>query len=199
MTATDPTTTRFKRRTALRVVGLLAGLAAVKGVGRALVGSHMPAGAAPGGPWQALTPATAATATHAALALHGDHGRRAFAEGRWRPADDVDRLLMQLAHDQRQALIGALRLIEEWTPGWRGFSGLEPAAQHAALESWRTSRLALRRSIWGFLHAATRSSFADTAPGWAWLGYPGPCRGDVGYAGRLPGQSVTFVWDERVP
>ncbi len=190
---------KMKRRVLLRTVAILGGLVALKGIGRAIVGTAPPTAAPIGGPWQVLTATAAATVTHVALALHGQPGRRAFAEGDWRPADDVDRLLSGLPADQRKALLGAIRLVEEWTPGWHGLSGLSPARQLDALESWRSSRLALRRSVWGFLHAATRSSFADSAYGWAWMGYPGPCRDDVGYAGRMPGQSVAFAWDERVP
>ena len=197
--AAEVATPGLRRRALLRTVAVLGGLAAIKGIGRAVIGTVPPAGPTIGGPWQILTPTAAATITHVALALLGEPGQRAFAERGWRPADGVDRLLGGLAPDQQKALLGAIRLVEEWTPGWYGLSGLSPASQHAALESWRTSRLALRRSVWGFLHAATRSSFADSTYGWSWIGYPGPCRTDVGYAGRAPGQSVAFVWDERVP
>lgn len=189
----------LRRRPFLRGLALLGGLALLKGAGRAVVGVPAPEGPTAGGPWTALDERTATTVTHVALALHGERGREAFAGGRWRPADDVDRLLGALAADQRKALVGAIRLLEEWTPGWRGFSALDPEAQTRALEGWRTSRLAVRRSIWGFLHAATRSSYADSPAGWAHMGYPGPCRGDVGYPGRMPGQSVAFDWDPRVP
>lgn len=189
----------LQRRPLLRGLTLLGGLALLKGAGRAVVGIPAPEGSTPGGPWTTLDRRTATTVTHVALVLHGEPGRAAFAGRRWRPADDVDRLLSALAVDQRRALVGAIRLLEEWTPGWRGFSALPPDAQSRALEGWRTSRLAVRRAIWGFLHAATRSSYADSPAGWAQMGYPGPCRGDVGYPGRMPGQSVAFEWDPRVP
>ena len=122
--AAEVATPGLRRRALLRTVAVLGGLAAIKGIGRAVVGTVPPAGPTIGGPWQILTPTAAATITHVALALLGEPGQRAFAERGWRPADGVDRLLGGLAPDQQKALLGAIRLVEEWTPGWYGLSGL---------------------------------------------------------------------------
>ena len=108
----------------------------------------------------------------------------------------VDGMFGNLAPDQRQALGMGIHLLEEWTVGLTGFSRLSRDNQVAFLAGWRTSRLALHRTVWGALHAMTVSSFAAVEAGSKTLmGHPGPCVG----TGRPPGQTALFVWDEAVP
>lgn len=178
---------------ALTVLGV-GGLAAVKVCGRLLVGAADPAFPPGPAPLQHLSPRQAAIATAAALAMVGPAAEAAYLAKRWQPAAGVDGLLDLLYPDQR-ALIGlGLNLLEEWTLGLRGFSSWDRPTQRAFLDDWRTSPLGLKRSIWGFLHAATCSSFSGTEAGWELVGYPGPCVGR-----RAPGQSALVDWDEAVP
>lgn len=177
---------------AATVLGV-AGLAALKVGGRWFVGVP-----APSRPLPALTHLDAwraGTVVAAALAMVGPRGEAAYEAGRWDPAADVDRLLGGLAADQRDQLLLALRLFEEWTVGLDGFSSWDRETQRSTLAAWRTSRLGLQRSVWSFLHAACGSSFSGIEAGWEAMDYPGPCVG----TGRAPGQSAAFDWDEAVP
>lgn len=154
--------------------------------------------AAPGRPLPVLThlaPRQAATVTAAALAMVGPRGEAAYNAGRWEPVADVDALLGRLPADQRDQLTLALTLFEEWTVGLSGFSSWDRATQQQTLAAWRTSRLGLQRSVWGFLHAACCSSFSGSDAGWEAMAYPGP---NVG-TDRPPGQTIPFDWDEAVP
>lgn len=187
-------TRRLRRRDflAASVLGVGA-LAAFKVGGRWAIGVAAPGRATPALPH--LSARHAATVTAAALALVGPRGEAAYAAGRWDPATDVDGLLARLPADQRDQLVLALTLFEEWTLGLTGFSSWDRATQRATLAAWRTSRLGLQRSVWGFLHAACASSFSGCEAGWEAMAYPGPCVS----TGRPPGQTVAFDWDEAVP
>lgn len=187
--------TRPLRRRDLLAASVLgvAALAALKAGGRWVAGVRVPARPLPA--LTHLSPRAASTVTAAALAMVGPRGEAAYEAGRWEPAADVDQLLGRLAADQRDQLLLALGLFEEWTLGWQGFSAWDRQTQRDTLAAWRTSSLGLQRSVWGFLHAATCSSFSGSEVGWEAMGYPGPCVG----TGRPPGQLVAFAWDEGVP
>lgn len=190
----------LRRRDLLRgAVALVAGYAVLKAGVRVFGGPTTPALTRDPARLRVLTPALEAVVTAAALAFNGDPGEEAYAAGSWDPAADVDALLSALAPDQAGLLCVAIRLFEEWTPGLTGFSGLDRADQVAKLAAWRTGRLALQRSVWGFLHAASTSSFAGSDAGWALVGYPGPCVPGPRGPGRMPGQRARFTWDESVP
>ena len=79
------------------------------------------------------------------------------------PAADVDAILGRLPADQAKLLGIALHLFENGRFGFRGFSRLTADQQERHLQAWRTGSLALQRSTWGFLHAATASSFSNCA------------------------------------
>ena len=167
---------RLRRRDflALSVLGM-GGLIGVKVGGRYLVGVQAPVRALPA--LTHLSTRHAATITAAALAMVGPAAEAAYGAGVWDPAADVDNLMGRLAQDQRSQLAIGLTLFEEWTLGLSGFSAWSREAQRAHLARWRTSSLAVHRSIWGFLHAACCSSFSGTEAGWQVMDYPGPTRG----------------------
>lgn len=146
-----------------------------------------------------LSGALDAVVTAAAIAFNGLPGEAAYHDQGWDPAADVDALLGRVAPDQARLLCVAIRLLEEWTPGLTGFSGLSHEAQVEKLAAWRVSGLALQRSVWSFLHAACCSSFAGHAAGWALVDYPGPCVPGPSGPGRTPGQTAAYLWDEAVP
>lgn len=184
----------LRRRDFLALSALgVGGLAALKVGGRWAIGVTSPARLVPA--LSHLSARQAAIVTAAALAMVGPRGEAAYAAGAWDPAGDTDALLGRLAADQRDQLGLALHLFEEWTWGLTGFTSWSRAEQRATLAAWRTSRLGLKKSVWGFLHAATCSSFSGTPAGWAAMAYPGPCVG----TGRPPGQTASFDWDEAVP
>jgi hypothetical protein len=176
---------------ALSVAGV-AGLALLKVGGRALLGVTPPKRVRS---YTHLSARQAATITAAGLAFVGPAGDAAYSAGDWDPAEGMDQMLALLAPDQRGQIGMAVLLLEEWTLGLSGFSSWSRDAQLALLASWRTSSLALHRTIWGLLHAATCSTFSGTEAGWVVMDYPGPCVG----AGRPPGQTAAFEWDEIVP
>lgn len=127
----------------------------------------------------------------------GRAGRAALAAG-WDVAAGVDRLLGGLAPDQRRLLGVGLHLLEEWSLSPRGFSARGLEEREAWLGAWAVGN-PTQRGIWGFLHAAICSAFASDEAGWAHMGYPGPCVAGAGGAGRPPGQSALYTWDEAVP
>ncbi len=188
---------KLRRRDFLKAgVAGLAGLAALK------VGARVLWGAAPGPaplPLSRLHHLSArqeAIVTAVALAMVGPAAAPAYIAGDWDPAGHVDNVMSGLAPDQAQALGLGIHLLEEWTLGVTGFSRLSTENQVAFLAGWRTSSLALKRTVWGALHAATVSSFSAVDAGSKGLmGHPGPCLG----TGRPPGQTVQFEWDEAVP
>ncbi len=187
---------RLRRRDflALSVVGV-GGAALIKVGGRWVIGASDPPGSPDLSGLLHLSQRQARIVTAAALAMVGPAAEEAFVQGKWSPARGVDDLLGRLASDQRSQLGVALHLLEEWTVGLRGFSSWSREDQRALLARWRTSSLGLHRSVWGFLHAATASTFSGSEAGWEVMGYPGPCVG----LGRSPGQTAIFEWDERVP
>jgi hypothetical protein len=56
----------------------------------------------------------------------------------------------------------------------RPFTHLSPEAQDAALESWRRSRLLVRRSGYQALRKLTQMAHYENPSVWGQLGYPGP-------------------------
>jgi len=120
------------------------------------------------------------------------HVARAFLEGVL-PADPVQQRAALAAFLQRvDVLVGALPpharqelsqllALLATSPGRRGLAGLEadwPAATiaqlQAALQSMRTSSLALRQQAYHALHDITGAAYFSDASTWAVLGYPGP-------------------------
>lgn len=190
----------IRRRDLLKVpVGLVGAYALLKLGVRGVVGPAPPPGGDIVASLEHLSPRQARIVTAAALAMVGPSAEAAFLSGRWKPAQDFDRLLSGMAPDQRAVVGIGLQLFEEWTWGMKGFSGSTREVQLAQLAKWRSSGLAIQRSIWGVLHAATCSSFSGTEAGWEVMGYPGPCLAQATRPGRPPGQSAVFEWDERVP
>lgn len=193
-TATPPP--RLRRRDFLKFGALALGAYGLGKAGFGLLGGPAPAHREK---LSHLSPKQAAIVTAAAGAIVGAAGRQALTQGAWSPAADVDEMLDRMAPDQRGMLGIGLHLVENATWGLRGFTSLPPERQEAHLDAWRTSGVALKRGIWGFLHAATATSFASTGAGWKAMGYPGPCVAANGAPGRPPGQSAAYTWDEKVP
>ncbi len=188
------TNRKLQRRDFLKLTVLgVASIAAIKVGGRALIGASAPPRPLP--KLTHLSPRQAATVTAAALVMVGPAAKQAYLDGDWEPTEFIDDVFGRLPADQRQSLGMALILFEEWTLGLTGFSGWDADTQRRVLASWRTSDMGLKRSVWGFLHAATCSSFSGSPAGWQVMGYPGPVVGGT----RMPGQSATFTWDEAVP
>lgn len=194
--APDDTLPRFRRRDFLRLGALALAAYGLGKTGLALRGSSALADTPS---LRFLSAKQAAIVAAAAAGIVGPAGAAALAQGAWNPAADVDDMLGRMAPDQRGMLGVALHLFENATWGLRGFTALSPERQIAHLAAWQTSGLALKRSIWGFLHAATATSFASTEAGWRVMGYPGPCVAAGGSQGRAPGQSALYAWDEKVP
>lgn len=188
---------RLRRRDFLLAgVAGLGGLAAIKVGGRLLWGAAVPEVSYPADRLVHLSRRQEAVLVAVALAMVGPSAEQAYLSGAWDPAAHVDKTFDKLAPDQRLAFGMGIHLLEEWTWGLTGFSGRTREQQVAFLASWRTSSLALHRTIWGVLHSATSSSFAAVEAGSRGLmGHPGPCVG----TGRAPGQTARFTWDEGVP
>lgn len=192
--------TDLRRRDFLKAAVLAAGAYATVKIGvRLFVGPSPPLRQHDPQRLAVLSTRQEAIVTAVALAMVGPAAEMAYEGERWDPAAGVDRLLAGMALDQQQRLGLALHLLEEWTPGLVGFSGLDRPDQRAMLHRWSTSGLELQRSVWGFLHAATCSSFSAVEAGWEVMGYPGPCVAGQAGAGRPPGQTARFQWDEVVP
>jgi len=190
----------LRRRDFLKIgVAVLGGYALLKVSVRSVVGSTPPAGMPLPPDLKHLHARHAAIFSAAAIAMVGPAAEAAYRNGRWLPARDADAMLEQMYEDQRGLVRMALNLFEESTWGMTGFSGLGAQAQQRHLASWSSSSLAMKRSVWGMLHALGCSSFSGTSAGWEVMGYPGPCLKSAQYEGRAPGQSVTFQWDARVP
>jgi hypothetical protein len=187
---------RLRRRDflALSVLGV-GGLAVLKIGGRLVVGAADPALSIDAGTLQHLSQRQAAIVTAASHAMLGDASEAAYMAGRWSPASEIDALMGNLPQSQRAQIGLGLNLLEEWTWGLRGFSSWDRGTQRAFLDGWRTSSLAVHRSIWGFLHLACAAGFSGTEAGWEVMDYPGPCVG----TNRSPGQTAHFEWDEAVP
>lgn len=190
----------LRRRDFLKLaVAVLGGYALLKVGARGIIGARAPVGVALPEGLKHLPPRHAAILSAAAVAIVGPAGEAAHRSGRWQPARDADAMLEAMYEDQRGLVRMALNLLEESTWGMMGLSGLDPQAQQDHLASWACSSLALKRSVWGMLHALSCSSFSGTPAAWEIMGYPGPCLKSAEFAGRPPGQSATFEWDARVP
>jgi hypothetical protein len=190
----------LRRRDFLKAALTVGGaVATVKLGGRWLIGTAAPE--RPRDPLRLryLTPRHEGIVTAIALAMVGPAAEAACLADRWDPAAAFDASLDLLAADQASQILLALTLVEEWTWGLTGFSGLSRAQQRVKLAAWQTSTLAVQRSIWGVMHALTCSSFSGTEAGWEVMDYPGPCLRHGDRPGRAPGQTVPFVWDEAVP
>ena len=146
-----------------------------------------------------LTPRQAAVFQAAAPLLAGPRAEAALRAGHWDPVRDLDGMLERLAPDQRRMIGAGLLLLEHGRVGWQVFSRLGRDRRAAYLDRWRTSSPAVRRSTWGFMHAAACFSFAGGEVAWKLMGYPGPCLSVANYPGRPPGQSTRFDWDPAVP
>jgi hypothetical protein len=173
-------------------------LAAVKVVGRLAVGSSAPRHLGDPSRLTRLTPHHEAIVTAIALAMVGPAAETAYDAQRWDPAAAFDDNLGLLPADQVGQITLALTLVEEWTWGLTGFTGHSRDQQRIMLDTWKTSSLAVQRSIWGVMHALSCSSFGAIEAGWEVMQYPGPCVASSG-SGRSPGQTVSFTWDEVVP
>lgn len=190
----------LRRRDLLRALAGGAGLLAlVKVGGRAVIGPALPARALDPARLTTLSPRQEAIVTAAALAMVGTPGRAAYAAGDWDPALAFDAMLGEMPRDQRKLAGVSLHLLEEWGWGLSGFSSLAPDEAEARLAAWRTSDLALHRTVWALLHALCTAPFASSEAGLAALGHPGPCVASPGHPGRPPGQSALFEWDPLVP
>jgi hypothetical protein len=140
-----------------------------------------------------------AIVTRVALAITGPAAEAAYERGEWDPAYEIDGLLARLPEDQQKLLGIAIYLFENWNWGLKGFTRMPHERQAAYLAKWRTSSIALQRSTWGFLHAASVAAFSSLEAGWSVLDYPGPCVPSGKYTGRAPGQTALFEWDPGVP
>lgn len=174
----------------------LGGLAAIKVGARVLWGNLPPELSRPTSRLSQLSARQEATVTAVALAMLGPQAKAAYLAGDWDPAGHMDGLLASFPPDQQKTVGAGIYLLEEWTFGVTGFSRLSRDKQVAFLAGWRTSSLAVHRTLWSVLHAGTVSSFSAISVGSKGvMGHPGPCVG----TGRPPGQTAQFVWDEVVP
>jgi hypothetical protein len=94
--------------------------------------------------------------------------------------DRVDGLVGALPVHARDELSQLLALLGT-SPGRRSLAGLEAHWDHAslaqlqdALQSMRTSSLALRQQAYLALHDITNAAYFSDASTWHFLGYPGP-------------------------
>lgn len=92
----------------------------------------------------------------------------------------IEGLVANLPPHAQDELSQLLALLAS-APGRRGFAGLPPdwpeasAAQvQAALQSMRTSQLALRRQAYQALHDIVGAAYFSEPATWAVLAYPGP-------------------------
>lgn len=190
----------LRRRDLLRALAGGAGLLALAKVGgRALIGPKPLSKAGDPSRLTHLSPRQEAIVTAVALAMMGSPGQAAYAADRWDPALAFDRTLGEMAEDQRGLAGLSLHLLEEWTWGLQGFSAQPQGEADAWLASWRTSDLALHRTVWALLHALITASFVGSEAGLSVLGHPGPCLAGASGPGRPPGQSAPYTWDEIVP
>ncbi len=199
-TATTPPPARpapkLRRRDFLKIGALgLVAYGAAKALPTALTDEPEVAHA----PLQYLSNRQARVVAEAAATIVGPGTRAALESGEWDPAHDVDTMLMRMPAAQRRLLGVSLHLFEHGGWGLTPFSRLPREKQAQYADDWRTSRVGLKRSVWGFLHAAAASSFSSTAVGWGMMGYPGPTVPGKTHSGRAPGQTAGYTWDERVP
>lgn len=95
-------------------------------------------------------------------------------------AEQVDLLMARMdPHDARD-LLRVLRWLESPMSGRlfrrRGlpFSACDPATQDRILESWRTSRWRVQRTVFDALHALCQAPYWAHRSLWAHVGYDGP-------------------------
>ena len=198
--APAPAAPHFRRRDFLKwSVGAVAGYGLVKAGLAAAIGPQRQSRLLLATRLKVLSPKQESIVTAVALAITGPAAKSAYEKGAWDPAFEVDGLLSRLPQDQRTMLGVAMHLFENWNWGLTGFTRLSPEEQLAYLAAWRTSSIALKRTTYGFLHAATAAAFSSVDAGWSAMDYPGPCVPSGKYTGRAPGQSTYFEWDPRVP
>jgi hypothetical protein len=95
-------------------------------------------------------------------------------------AEAVDDLMATLHPDTVAEIEQALGLLESALAGAlldgrvTPFSALPLAARTALLESWRTSRLMLKRQVFKALRGLVASAYFAHPSTWAAVGYPGP-------------------------
>lgn len=95
-------------------------------------------------------------------------------------AHSVDRSLARAVPEAQADIRNVLGLFENALAGFafdlrfRPFTRLSPEAQDRVLESWRSSRLVVRRSAYRALRNLTASAYYRTEEAWAKVGYPGP-------------------------
>lgn len=148
---------------------------------------------------QHLSPAHALTIQSVAEVMVGPVAGQSVALGQWDPVRDFDTMLGHMDPAQRQLVLVGLTVFEHARVGFGGFSAATLEQRTAILEQWRDSLLGFQRTVWGLLHATMAFSYGQSQPAWALMGYEGPCVASENYAGRTPGQSVTFAWDPKVP
>jgi len=92
----------------------------------------------------------------------------------------VDGLLATMHPGDVGELETALALLENAVAGLvfdgnpRPFSASPPAVQDAVLSAWRTSRLSVRRQVFGALRGLISSAYHAHPDTYAGVGYPGP-------------------------
>lgn len=180
------------------LLGLAGALVALRVGGRLALGVTAPAGGPGPQGERILSHDEEILAIVIGLAMLGEAAERAWRDEEWNPANRLDVALLSLYPDQIAALRLALRLVEEGTWSFAGFSGQNRETQRELLAAWATSVVPLRRTVWGSLHALSCAGFAQRAA-WGMMGYPGPCVASMGHPGRSPGQTVAFDWDPSVP
>jgi hypothetical protein len=95
-------------------------------------------------------------------------------------AQGVDRVLSYAAEETRQDIGKLLGLFENALPGLLldgralPFTRLSPQGQHAVLESWRSSRIALRRTGFQALRKLCLQAYWVQESSWKAIGYDPP-------------------------
>lgn len=113
-------------------------------------------------------------------------------------AQGVDESLSRALPEVQQDLVGLLGLFENALPGLlldgraRPFTRLDPAAQDRVLESWRDSRLVLRRGGYQALRKLCLGVFYSDPRTWPALHYAGPP--DMGGFAHDDSQAGTPAW-----
>ncbi len=192
----SPDQPRFRRRDFLKIPIL-----AVAAYSVAKIASRLTVGAGLGASKSAvhLSDRQCETIRAASGLIVGPEGASALAAGEWDPVQYADDLLGAMSPGQRRMAGVGLYLFEEWTVGLVGFTDKSADVQQNWLRSWATSENGVKASVWGLLHAIASASYSSSEVGWRQMKYPGPCRSDVGYAGRNPGQSQPVHWHTDVP
>jgi hypothetical protein len=166
----------ISRRSILRYGLFGAGLLAVGGVGLGLRPGTV---RLPARPLKALD--ERGFSTLAALADRvNPGGGGAPAAHELQVAEKIDDLLATCDPGLTAEISQALALFENAVTGLlfdgrpTPFSAATPEQQDAAIESWRTSRLHLRRQVYKALRTLCASTYYASPESWASVGYPGP-------------------------